>query len=46
MPLTFSVFRATFIEADHPGLTNRKLEPSNPQPKVFVMPALPPGDKK
>ncbi len=46
MPLTFSVFRATFIEADHPGLANRKLEPINPQPKVFVMPALPPGDKK
>jgi hypothetical protein len=39
VPLTSSEFRATFIPADHPGLANRKLEPINPQPRVFVMPA-------
>ncbi|MEO5999418.1 MAG: aryl-sulfate sulfotransferase [Chitinophagaceae bacterium] len=43
---TFSVFRSTFIPADHPALANRKLEPLNPQPKVFVMPLPTPGDKK
>jgi hypothetical protein len=42
MPMTFSAFRGTFIPADHPGIANKKLEPINPQPKVFVMP-LPPG---
>ena len=40
-PLTYIAFRSTFIPADHPGLANRKLEPINPQPKVFVMPAPP-----
>ncbi len=45
MPMTFSAFRATFIPADHPGLANRKLEPINPQPKPFVMPPPPSGDK-
>ncbi len=45
MPMTFSTFRSTFIPADHPGLANRKLEPLNPQPKPFVMPPLPSGDK-
>ncbi len=42
MPMTFSEFRSTFIPADHPALANKKLEPINPQPKVFVMPP-PPG---
>ena len=37
-------FRATFIPADNPGLANRKLEPLDPQPAVFVMP--PPDEKK
>ncbi len=41
MPLTFIQFRGTFIEADHPALANKKLEPINPQPKVFVMPSPP-----
>jgi hypothetical protein len=45
MPLTYFAFRSTFIPADHPGLANRKLEPLNPQPKVFVLPPTPPGDK-
>ncbi len=44
IPLTYFEFRSTFIPADHPGLANRKLEPVNPQPNVFVLP--PPGDKK
>ncbi|MEP7230075.1 MAG: aryl-sulfate sulfotransferase [Ginsengibacter sp.] len=39
MPMTFSLFRAMFIPADHPALANKKLEPLNPQPKVFVMPS-------
>ena len=41
IPLTYITFRSTFIPANHPGLANKKLEPLNPQPKVFVMP--PPG---
>ncbi len=44
MPMTFSLFRATFIPADHAALANKKLEPLNPQPKVFVMPSQ--SDKK
>jgi hypothetical protein len=43
VPLTFIEFRSTFIPANHPGLANKKLEPLNPQPKVFVMPAPPSG---
>ena len=46
IPLTFIEFRATFIPADHPGLAGRKLEPLNPQPKVFVLPPPPPEKKK
>ncbi|GAC1422979.1 MAG: aryl-sulfate sulfotransferase [Flavisolibacter sp.] len=41
MPMTYSEFRATFIPASHPALVNRKLEPLNPQPKIFVMPSPP-----
>jgi hypothetical protein len=37
-PMTYSVFRATFIPANHPGLKGRKLEPLQPQPAVFVLP--------
>ncbi len=36
MPMTYSAFRSNFIPASHPGLANRKLEPLNPQPHVFV----------
>lgn len=43
MPLTYITFRSTFIPANHPGLANKKLEPVNPQPGVFVMPTPPPG---
>ncbi|MEO5999384.1 MAG: aryl-sulfate sulfotransferase, partial [Chitinophagaceae bacterium] len=46
LPLTFIEFRSTFIPSDHPALANRKLEPLNPQPKVFIMPSPPGGDKK
>ncbi|MEO6637266.1 MAG: hypothetical protein ABIN25_03250 [Ginsengibacter sp.] len=42
MPMTFSLFRATFIPADHPGLANKKIEPLNPQPAVFKLPAMSP----
>jgi hypothetical protein len=45
-PFAYIAFRATFIPADHPGLANRKLEPINPQPKVFVMPVPPAADDK
>jgi hypothetical protein len=45
MPLAFITFRSNFIPADHPGLANKKLEPLNPQPKVFVMPQ-PPTNKQ
>jgi Arylsulfotransferase (ASST) len=43
IPLTYFEFRSTFIEANHPGLANKKLEPVNPQPTAFVLP--PPVDK-
>ena len=47
VPLTYFQFRSTFVPADHPAFTNRKLEPINPQPKVFVLPSPPPSaDKK
>ncbi len=46
MPMTYFAFRSTFIPADDPGLANRKLEPLNPQPKVFVLPPPPAGDSK
>jgi hypothetical protein len=46
MPMVYSGFRGTFIPADHPALANRQLKPVNPQPRVFVMPAPPPGKKK
>ena len=38
VPLAYITFRSNFIPADHPGLANKKLEPLNPQPKVFVLP--------
>jgi hypothetical protein len=41
-PETYMAFRSTFIPAHHPGVTNRKLEPLNPQPKTFVIPPMPP----
>jgi hypothetical protein len=44
IPMTYFGFRSTFVPADHPGLANRKLEPLNPQPKVFKLP--PPQDPK
>jgi hypothetical protein len=44
MPMTYFLFRATFIPADHPGLANRKLDPIDPQPKPFVLPPPPATD--
>ena len=38
-PLTFIQFRSSFIPVSHPAVANRKLEPINPQPKVFVEPS-------
>ncbi|MGB5385878.1 MAG: aryl-sulfate sulfotransferase, partial [Eudoraea sp.] len=43
---TFSVFRATFVPADHPALQGKELKPLDPQPEVFVMPPPPEEDKK
>ncbi|MEX1241718.1 MAG: arylsulfotransferase family protein, partial [Cyclobacteriaceae bacterium] len=45
MPMTYFQFRSTFIPADHPAFANRKLEPLDPQPKVFKLPP-PPQDPK
>ncbi len=42
MPFTYHQFRSTFIPEDHPGLKGRKLQPLDPQPKVFK---LPPNNK-
>ncbi len=38
VPFTYLTFRANFIPANHPALANKKLEPLDPQPKVFVLP--------
>lgn len=38
MPLTYFNFRATFIPADHPGLSGKTLTPIEPQPKIFKLP--------
>jgi Arylsulfotransferase (ASST) len=46
VPMAFSLFRSTFIPADHPGLAGRKLEPIDPQPTPFKLPPPPPEDKK
>lgn len=46
VPMAYSLFRATFIPADHPGLAGRKLEPIDPQPTPFKLPPPPPEDKK
>lgn len=46
MPMTFSTFRSTFIPADHPALANRKLQPLNPQPQVFILPSPQTADRK
>ncbi|MEX2565600.1 MAG: aryl-sulfate sulfotransferase [Cyclobacteriaceae bacterium] len=43
MPMTYFGFRSTFIPADHPAFVNRKLEPIDPQPKVFILPSPPQG---
>ena len=43
---TFSVFRATFVPADHPALQGKDLKPLDPQPEPFVMPPPPEEDKK
>lgn len=44
-PFAYIAFRATFIPANHPALANRKLEPLNPQPAVFIMPENKAGNK-
>ena len=46
MPLTYITFRSTFIPADHLGLANRKLQPLNPQPQVFILPSPQTADRK
>lgn len=38
MPITYMLFRSTFIPADFPALAGRDLVPFNPQPKVFTLP--------
>ncbi|MBK8504127.1 MAG: aryl-sulfate sulfotransferase [Saprospiraceae bacterium] len=43
MPMTFSMFRSTFIEADHPALAGKELKPLDPQPEVFIPPPPPPS---
>jgi len=45
MPMTYFAFRANFIEADHPALANKKLEPLVPQPTQFMLPP-PQADKQ
>lgn len=41
MPITYMLFRSTFISADHPALAGRKLIPLNPQPITFKLPPKP-----
>ncbi len=38
MPMTFSMFRTTFVPADFPAFVGKKLVPLDPQPAPFVMP--------
>ncbi len=46
VPMAYSLFRSTFVSADHPGLAGRKLVPIDPQPKPFILPPPPPEKKK
>ncbi|TKK69020.1 hypothetical protein FC093_10030 [Ilyomonas limi] len=45
VPLTYITFRSNFIPADHPGVANKKLEPLQPQPTPFILPAPAAGSK-
>jgi hypothetical protein len=45
LPMTYILFRATFIPADHPGLQALDLTPIDPQPAPFKLPP-PPKDPK
>ena len=45
IPFAYWGFRSNFIPANHPGLSNKKLDPLVPQPKPFFLPPAP-GDKK
>ena len=42
MPMTFIMFRSTFIPADHAALSGKTLVPLEPQPATYV-PSPPPG---
>lgn len=44
MPMTYILFRSTFIPADHPGLENLDLTPLEKQPEPFEMPPPPPPE--
>ena len=41
-PFVYTLFRSTFIPADHPALAGRDLAPLDPQPTAFVLPPPPP----
>lgn len=41
MPITYILFRSTFIPANHPVFAGRKLVPLDPQPAVFKLPPKP-----
>jgi hypothetical protein len=38
MPMVYSMFRSTFIPADHPGLKDKELKPIDHQPETFKLP--------
>lgn len=37
IPFMYSVFRATFIPDDHPGIANKDLQPLSPQPEPSIL---------
>ena len=46
VPITYFVWRAHFIPADHPGLKGKELVPLDPQPEVFKLPPKKEEEKK
>lgn len=38
MPMTYFIFRATFIPSDHPAFKGKELTPLDPQPEMFKLP--------
>lgn len=44
LPMTYFIFRASFIPAEHPAFKGKEIKPLDPQPEPFKLP--PPPEKK